>query len=590
MDCGKRLSLFEMTAYDIKNFFFPHRPLRLENLDVAALFAMVTNILNPATVVVDNIFGGTKQPHMVIKGERAIAPDFNPPLCKLKELSYMMACNKNLKEETLEETTNSILKKLEGYSWHAQAVLTLAAFVSDYGDFCRHLDQFHSSDHLTKPVGNMKQIPALRTQPKIDDKHKDAILKLNKLIKETFNFIDCIVMLGHLSVKHGFQETRDEQKSLTDNILYYDFWAIMTVVACTTWMSCLNKDENETKIFSRCADKIADTLVDLKFEIQIAEAKAYRRLTKFLKEPHCIVEVLNKLISGEGNEQPVKVFDNDTILVNMEVVKTKNVLLFFSGLDISEYVSILKPIYKEIKNDFKIMWIPIVEPWTKDTQKKFDIQRDDMPWYVVQQFSSISSIKYVKEQWQFKNEPIIVVLNPQGRVEHHNALHMIMTWGKRAIPFTRSKEDELTRRKEDNLRNGDDWFGSLMIEICPDSMLPTWIKDQKCIFIYGGNDESWSKEFHEKATRVKNEISARTSIELFCVGKDGKGKDELDNFWKLITNFLFTKFHEDTELDSGTKECLKLLSCRNEIEKRWVVHLCCAKVLNWCSVVLGQQF
>lgn len=97
------------------------------------------------------------------------------------------------------------------------------------------------------------------------------------------------------------------------------------------------------------------------------------------------------------------------------------------------------------------------------------------------------------------------------------------------------------------------------------------IKDQKCIFIYGGNDESWSKEFHEKATKVKNESSARTSIELFCVGKDGKGKDELDNFWKLITNFLFAKFHKDTELDSGTKECLKLLSYRNEIEKRWVV-------------------
>nr|POE90714.1 protein sieve element occlusion b [Quercus suber] len=477
-----------------------------------------------------------------------------------------MACNENLREETLNDTMESILGTLEGYSWHAQAVLTLAAFVSDYGDFCRHLDQFLSSDHLTKPVGIIKQIPVLRTQPKIDDKHKDAILKLNKLIKETFNFIDCIVMLGHLSV-----EAQDEPKSSTDNISFYVFWAIRTVIACTTWMSCLNKDESETEEFSRYDDKIADTLVELKFEIQKAEVKAYRKLKKFLKERHCIVEVLNTLIGVEDKEQPVKVFDNDTILINMEVVETKNVLLFFSGLDISEYVSILKPIYKEMKNEFKIMWIPIVEPWTNDTQKKFDIQRHDMPWYVVQQFSSISSIKYVKEQWQFKNEPIIVVLNPQGRVEHHNALHMIMTWGIRAIPFTCSKEDELTRCKEDNLRNRDDWFGSFMIEICPDSMLPTWIKDQKFIFIYGGNDESWSKEFHEKATKVKNESSARTSIELFCVGKDGKGKDELDNFWKLIANFLFAKFHKDTELDSGTKECLKLPSYRNEIEKRWVV-------------------
>jgi len=43
-----------------------------------------------------------------------------------------------------------------------------------------------------------------------------------------------------------------------------------------------------------------------------------------------------------------------------------------------------------------------------------------MPWYVVQQFSSISGINYVNEQRQFKNEPIIVVLNPQGKVENRN--------------------------------------------------------------------------------------------------------------------------------------------------------------------------
>ena len=154
-----------------------------------------------------------------------------------------MASENPRDQETLKETTKSIIGKLQGYSWHAQAVFTLAAFVLDYGDFCRQLDQLHSSDHLTKPVGIMKQIPVLRTQPKIDDKHKDAILKLNKLIKETINFIDCIVMLGHLSIKHGDQKTQDESKSSTDNISFYIFWAIITVLACNNWMSCLNKDE-----------------------------------------------------------------------------------------------------------------------------------------------------------------------------------------------------------------------------------------------------------------------------------------------------------------------------------------------------------
>nr|POF24142.1 protein sieve element occlusion b [Quercus suber] len=240
-----------------------------------------------------------------------------------------MACNEDLREETLKERTKSIIGKLQGYSWHAQAVLTLAAFASDYGDFCRHIDQFHSSDHLTKPVGIMKRIPVLRTQPKIDDKHKDAILKLNKLIKETLNFIDCIVMLGHRSVKHGDQENHDEQKS-SNNISYYVLWAIITVEACTTWMSCLNKDERKTEEFSRyadkVADKIADALVDLKIDIQRAEAEAYRKLTKFLKEPHGIVEVLNKLINAEDNEQPVKVFNSDTAVVSELISENKHVV------------------------------------------------------------------------------------------------------------------------------------------------------------------------------------------------------------------------------------------------------------------------
>ena len=56
--CKKRWSLFEMTADDIKEIFFPSRPRTHKKVDVASLFAMVTNILNPATIVVaDNIFG-----------------------------------------------------------------------------------------------------------------------------------------------------------------------------------------------------------------------------------------------------------------------------------------------------------------------------------------------------------------------------------------------------------------------------------------------------------------------------------------------------------------------------------------------------
>jgi len=107
-----------------------------------------------------------------------------------------MAC-KDPSEEMAYITTKSILEKLKYYSWYAKAVLTLAAFALDYGDFCKHLDKSSSPDQLTKSLGILKGIPI---QPNIDQKHEGAILELNKLIKETFNFIDCIVICWRIDL------------------------------------------------------------------------------------------------------------------------------------------------------------------------------------------------------------------------------------------------------------------------------------------------------------------------------------------------------------------------------------------------------
>ena len=99
------------------------------------------------------------------------------------------------------------------------------------------------------------------------------------------------------------------------------------------------------------------------------------------------------------------------------------------------------------------------------------------------------------------------------------------------------------------------------------------INDGKYTFFYGGTDESWITQFREKAQKMKND-SVKTngsmiSIELFGVGKDGKGKDDLDIFWKNINNLFFFKSQKDIELDKKMKEIQKLLSYKKE--KGWVV-------------------
>ncbi|XP_030972578.1 protein SIEVE ELEMENT OCCLUSION B-like [Quercus lobata] len=559
MACNKKP--FQMTDDEIKKEISVPGIHTAEKFDVASLFAIVTNILKPATIAADNVFRGTKQQHMEIKGERVIATSFIPPLCTLKELSYEMVC-KDPSEETAYKTTKSILEKLKDYSWHVKAVLTLAAFTLDYGDFCRHLDQFHSSDQLTKSMGILKGIPALLTRPSIDHNHEGAIVEVNKLIKDTLNVIDCIVTLEERSVKYNPKDV-PALSIATDNISVYVFWAIITVVVCTTRMCCLIKDERKTQELSRFAEKINVTHVKLKLQIQlcneeIEKIEAYWKLIRFLKEPLDIVEVLKVLFFANDSRQQVKVFPNELIL---EAVKTKKVLLFFSGLDvdnITEYVSILNPIYEKVtsNNEYKIVWIPIVEQWTIEMQKKFELLRSKMSWFVVQNFSSISAIKYVKEQWHYKNEPIIVALNSQGTVEHYNAVHMIKIWGPSAFPFTHRRDEELRKRE--------DWFGSLMIEFSTD--ISTWIKEEKHIFFYGGKDSTWIKEFCKEATGLANDDVKGARISLFNVGKDSGIQRR---FWKLIDNFFLYKSHMVTDVDTVTKEIQKLLSYKNE--KGWVV-------------------
>jgi hypothetical protein len=154
--------------------------------------------------------------------------------------------------------------------------------------------------------------------------------------------------------------------------------------------------------------------------------------------------------------------------VSIDVLKKKNVLLFLSGLDVSiDEISIMKPIYDGIRKNeqYKIVWIPIVEEWTDDLPKKFEILRYKMPWYIVQYFSPVVGIKFIKEEWNFKNKAIAVVMNPQGKVEHPNALHMIRVWRMKAFPFTTIAEETISGRG--------DLMGSIWSDINPN--LHAWV-------------------------------------------------------------------------------------------------------------------
>jgi hypothetical protein len=137
------------------------------------------------------------------------------------------------------KTTMSILNKLSSYSWDAKAMLTLAAFSFEYGDFWL-LSQLHSSDQLAKSVGILKQVPDISKLPCLQ-KYEKAIVELNNTIKATLEVIESIFALERLSIYN----TKDVPALSTaiDHIPVDVYWAIITIVACTTQMCCLTSDE-----------------------------------------------------------------------------------------------------------------------------------------------------------------------------------------------------------------------------------------------------------------------------------------------------------------------------------------------------------
>lgn len=147
-----------------------------------------------------------------------------------------------------------------------------------------------------------------------------------------------------------------------------------------------------------------------------------------------------------------------TSQATLEVLRKKNVLLLISDLDLSIVeLSMLDQIYRESRqnktrteSDYEVVWMPIVEPpWTEEKQVKFEALLGLMPWYSVAHPSLIESavIKYVRQVWNFIKKPLLVVLDPQGKVVNTNAVHMLWIWGSLAYPFTSAREESLWKEE-----------------------------------------------------------------------------------------------------------------------------------------------
>ena len=144
-------------------------------------------------------------------------------------------------EGSAEKTAMWILEELKTYSWDAKAVLTLAAFALNYGNFW-HLTQINpTTDSCGYQLAFLNRA-AILNDPQIIAKLRQSISVVNNLVKNALETITCIIDLEARSSKgYGTKDVPGLVEAMHD-IHLDSYWAIISIVACVAQIEYLMAD------------------------------------------------------------------------------------------------------------------------------------------------------------------------------------------------------------------------------------------------------------------------------------------------------------------------------------------------------------
>ncbi|KAF9617306.1 hypothetical protein IFM89_035250 [Coptis chinensis] len=137
---------------------------------------------------------------------------------------------------------------------------------------------------------------------------------------------------------------------------------------------------------------------------------------------------------------------------SIEEIKCKSVGFFVSELNVNieKYTALNETNEKILKEFFfEILWIPMVESfekWTDTQEKSFCTVANAMPWsWCHPSMVSKSFNSHIVEEWHYRKESTLVVLDENAKVVTTNALQMVETWGASAFPFSREMEVSISK-------------------------------------------------------------------------------------------------------------------------------------------------
>ncbi|XP_060671402.1 protein SIEVE ELEMENT OCCLUSION B [Ziziphus jujuba] len=517
-----------------------------KKLDVDSLLNLVDNIIYASIPEEPQEQQGNITPEL--------PHSFKSPLCSLKKISQeLMACKAPGEVINIEKTAVEILnlQSVSSYPPDAKLALSVAALSLEFGEFWS-LRGMEFADH--------------------QDHHQPSNYLPEKYVTR------CIFELEKLRSQLYISSSDTIVPELSAHV----HWTIMAVVSCATQISILKIEEGKPLDLSQWTHNLISILEELRRQKRVCqqqrEIEVYSKLVNTVgnlcpESPNKVVEILKLLIYAENEAHPLHI-KNSPKGESMDILKRKDVLLLISSTDISERdIAILKKIYNELHekfNTYNIVWIPIEEQWTPERRNVFVEKRDQMPWHVVQFVSPIAGIKFIKEEWKYNGQPLLVLMNSQGKVENPNAIHTIRLWGMQAFPFTEAAE-KINKQKIKN------WLSLVtknnIDDPNKDTPLDDCIKKDNYIFFYGGTDHDWIQKFKTKVTDVKS--TAENPVSLLQLGNDGLFVDEekleieVEGFWTRIESFYSVEVNNGSSGHETGQVLQKLLSYKTE--SRWAI-------------------
>ncbi|KAL8057304.1 hypothetical protein ABFX02_04G176100 [Erythranthe guttata] len=585
--------------------------------DLESILVIVNDILNLVSPGIDGILNGSGK-HAVIREETAALTGFDGIHDTLAFLLNKVSCELSCKCSgggggDGHASSIEILNSLSSYTWDAKAAIALASFSVNYAQFWLVANRF-TTDPLAKSVALLKQLPDIINLS--DHVLKSRFDTISNLVKDLLELTTCIAKFNRLMPSKYISEDVEPMAVAIAHFPVAVYWIVRILVACASQVTeiiGLNRQvfssTAETWELSSLGHKVSKIHDHLKTQLglcyqYIDEKKNidyFQTLVRlFETTPHFDNQrILGQLIYLKDDLQPLVIGANKNIKVGVEALKGKTVLLLVSDLDISQdELRILSHIYQESKTrpdfHYEIVWVPVVEKTIKRNEEhelKFEQLQGKMPWYTLHHHSLLEPavVRYITEFWHFTKKPILVSLDPQGKVASPNALHMVWIWGNLAYPFA--------TRNELILWEGEKWRLKLIVDGIDKSIL-TWINEGKVICLYGGDKIEWIRDFIRTARNAAS--SAGIGLEMVYIGKNAT-KERMKRlnetvtsnglshcwtdptsiwyFWTRIESMMHSKYShnkgakidDDGDVDHIRREVLTMLTFGGDGDRGWAM-------------------